>query len=62
MQTQTKINPTFKQGNQSKGFTGIEFSGFNRDQSISPTQLLVFIQYSNKKWNSNQELKKEDVN
>jgi hypothetical protein len=66
MQTQTKINPTFKQGNQSKGFTGIEFSGFNWDQSISPTQLLVFIQYSNKKWskkwNSNQELKKKDVN
>jgi hypothetical protein len=60
MQTQTKMNSMFKQGIKAKTFTGIEFSGFNRDQSISPTQLLIFtwnsIKKQNKKWDSDQVL------
>jgi len=39
IQTQTEMNLKFKQRIKSRTPTGIEFSGFNRDQSIKPVQL-----------------------
>jgi hypothetical protein len=50
-----------KQGIKAKTSTDIEFSGFNRVQSISSVQLRVFTQNSirkqSKNWNLNQILK-----
>jgi hypothetical protein len=44
MQAQTEIDLMFKQRIKVKTSTGIEFSGFNRDQSISSAQLRVLFE------------------